>query len=38
MRTLKARVKDVVRPVAKKFRTALCEQHIKTTATRAGKQ
>lgn len=38
MKTLKARVKDVVRPVAKKFRAALHEQHIKRTTARFEKQ
>jgi hypothetical protein len=38
MKTLKARTKDVVRPVAKKFRAELHEQHIKRTTPRIGKQ
>jgi len=38
MKALKAGVKDAVRPVAKKFRATLHEQHIKRTAPGIGKQ
>ena len=38
MKALKAGIKGVVRPVAKKFRATLHEQHIKRTTPGIGKQ